>query len=67
MNCHIIIDACMVAYMDDDMDTTSAHLLTGQNQRWANFGPISAIFAAIFQPFLQAHFSILQPKFVTNF
>jgi hypothetical protein len=27
----------MVAYVDNDVDTTLAHLLTGQNQRWANF------------------------------
>ena len=37
MNRHVIMDAYMDAYVDDDVDTTSAHLLTGQNLRWANF------------------------------
>jgi hypothetical protein len=49
----------MAADMDDDMDTISTHLLTGQNQRWANFGPISAIFVVNFHLFLQTHFKIL--------
>jgi hypothetical protein len=42
------MDAYVIAYMDDDMDTTSAHMLTGQNQRWANFGSISSFFIVIF-------------------
>jgi hypothetical protein len=29
--------AYMDAYVDSDVDTTSAHLLTGQNLKWANF------------------------------
>jgi hypothetical protein len=37
MNCHVIIGAYMDAYVDDDVDTTSAHILTCQNLRWANF------------------------------
>jgi hypothetical protein len=37
MNCHVIIDVYMDAYVDDDVDTTSAHILTSQNLRWANF------------------------------
>jgi hypothetical protein len=41
------MDVYMVAYVE----ITSAYLLTGQNQRWTNFSPISAIFAAPFQPF----------------
>ena len=64
MNHHVIMDA----YVDDDVDTASAHLLTGQNLRWAIFWPnfnhfrssFSAILAAQFQPFWQ-------PNFVINF
>ena len=49
----------MDGYVDDDVGNTSAHLLIGQNLRWANFWPnfshfrssFSAILAAQFQPF----------------
>jgi hypothetical protein len=33
MNCHIIMDAYMDDYVDDDV-TILAHLLTAQHQRW---------------------------------
>lgn len=67
LNCHIIIDAYEAADMDDDVDTTSSYWLTGQNTRWAKFGPIWAILKAKFYPFSQAYFSILQPIFITTF
>ena len=34
---YVIMDAYMDVYVDDDVDTISAHLLTDQNLRWANF------------------------------
>jgi hypothetical protein len=36
MNCHIIMDACVVAYVDDDVGIL-AHLLTAQDQRFTIF------------------------------
>jgi hypothetical protein len=47
----------MDAYVDDDVDTTSAHILTGQNLRWANFWHNLAIFVALFSAIFAAHFS----------
>ena len=63
MNCHVIIDA----YMDDDMDIFSAHMLTGHNQRWANFGPISAIFTTIFLAIFAGLFQHITAHFVIIF
>jgi len=53
MHCHIIINAYVDVYMDDDMYTyitSSVHLLTGQNQRWVSFQPIFIPISANFQP-----------------
>jgi hypothetical protein len=54
MNCHIIIYPYIDAYVDDDVDTTSAHLLSGQNIRyvniWPTFSHFRSTFLAIWQP-----------------
>jgi hypothetical protein len=57
MNCHVIMSDYMDAYVDDDVDTTSAHLLTGQNLRWANFWPNLSQFHSSFLAILAIHFS----------
>ena len=55
MNCHVIMDT----YMDDDVDTTSAHLWTGQNLRWANFWPNFSYFRSSFSAILASRFQLL--------
>ena len=65
----------MVAYVDDDVGTTSAHLLIGQNLRWANFWPnfshfrssFSAILATQFQHFGSPVSAILAAQFGHRF
>jgi hypothetical protein len=57
----------MDTYMDDDVDTISAHLLTSQNLRWANFWPNFNHFRSSFSAILAAYFSNFAAQFVTNF
>jgi hypothetical protein len=47
----------MDTYMDDDVDTISAHLLTSQNLRWANFWPNFSHFRSSFSAILATYFS----------
>jgi hypothetical protein len=65
MKYYNIINAYVDVYMDDDVDayiTNLAHLLIGQNQRWASFQPIFVQF----QPF-SAQFQAFGCITITNF
>jgi hypothetical protein len=50
MNCHIIMDAYVVAYVDNEVGIP-AHLLTAQDQRFTIFLAFFSPLSSYFQPF----------------